>query len=89
MSDQDLRVLLRLLDSMDDHFDQKISDQEFLRVAGAALDSLDPSAAHDPGLAVAVRTLDVLLSAARADPLPAEPTYDDLRLALANSEELH
>ena len=30
MSDEDLRTLLRLLDTMDDHFDQRITDQEFL-----------------------------------------------------------
>jgi hypothetical protein len=85
-SDQNLRTLLRLLDTMDDHFDRKISDQEFLPLAIAARESLRPSAAHDPDLTAAVRALDVLLSAAKDDSLPAEP-YGNLRLALAGLEE--
>jgi hypothetical protein len=32
VSGEDLRILLRLLDAMDDHFDRRISDQEFLRL---------------------------------------------------------
>jgi hypothetical protein len=83
VSDQDLRILLRLLDTMDDHFDQKVSDQEFLRLAASAPDFLNASAAHDPGLAAAVRALDALLTAAKGDPLPAEP-YGELRIALAD-----
>ncbi|MGO8957007.1 MAG: hypothetical protein ACLQFR_06530 [Streptosporangiaceae bacterium] len=41
----------------------------------------------NPGLAAAVRALDVLLRAAKGDPLPLEP-YGDLRIALADLEEL-
>jgi hypothetical protein len=87
VSGQDLRILLRLLDTMDDHFDRRISDQELLRLSASARDSLTPTAAHDPSLAAAVRALDVLLSAAKGDPLPLEP-YGDLRIALADLEEL-
>ena len=43
--------------------------------------------AFNPGLAAAVRALDVLLRAAKGDPLPLEP-YGDLRIALADLEEL-
>jgi hypothetical protein len=88
VSDSDLRILLRLLDAMDDHFDRRISDQEFLRLADSAQDSLSASAAHDPGLATAVRALEILLSGTKGDRLPAEPTYDELRFALADLEEL-
>ena len=88
MSDPDLRILLRLLDTMDDHFDRRISDQQFLRLAASAQDSLSASAAHDPGLAAAVRALEIFLSGTKGEPLPAEPTYDELRLALADLEEL-
>jgi hypothetical protein len=84
---QDLRILLQLLDADDDHFDRRISDQEFLRLSASARDSLTPSAAHDPGLAAAVRALDALLSAAKTDPLPAGP-HGDLRTALADLEDL-
>ena len=87
MSGQDLHTLLRLLDTMDDHFDLKISDQEFLRLAASARDSLDLSAVHDPGLAAAIHALDALLSAPVADPLPAK-LYWFLRIALADLEEL-
>jgi hypothetical protein len=87
VTSQDLRILLRLLDADDDHFDQRISDQEFLRLSASAWDSLTPSAAHDPGLAPAVRALDALLSAAKGDPLPAGP-HGDLRTALADLEDL-
>jgi hypothetical protein len=86
VNSQDLRILLRLLDADDDHFDQRISDQEFLRLSASARDSLTPSAAHDPGLAPAVRALEVLLSAAKDDPLPAK-LHGDLRTALADLEE--
>ena len=86
MSDRDLRTLLQLLDTMDDHFDQKISDQEFLHLAISARESLRPSAAHDPALATAIRALYVLLSTVKDDPLLAEP-YGNLRLALADLEE--
>jgi hypothetical protein len=85
VNDQDLRILLRLLDKMDDHFDHKISDREFLLLAAFARDSLSPSAAHDQGLAAAVRALDAHLTAAANDPAPAET---DLRFALADLEEL-
>jgi len=87
MSDEDLRTLLRLLDTMDDHFDQRITDQEFLHLATSARDSLSPSAAHDPALATAVRTLCALLGPAKDDPLRAEP-YGNLRFALADLEKL-
>jgi hypothetical protein len=87
VSGQDLRILLRLLDADDDHFDQRISDQEFLRLAASARGSLTPSAAHDPGLAAAVHALDVFLGAAKADPLAAWP-HGDLRTALADLEDL-
>ena len=36
MSGQDLRILLRLPDAMDDHFDRRISGQEFLRLSALA-----------------------------------------------------
>jgi hypothetical protein len=87
VSDQDHRSLLRLLDAMDDHFDRKISEQEFLRRAGLTRDSLDPSAGRNPGPAVSVRALEDFLSAAEGNLLPVE-LYDDLRLALAGLEEL-
>jgi hypothetical protein len=88
VSDQDLRILLRLLDKMDDHFDGKISGREFLLLAAFARDCLSPSAVHDQGLAAAVRALDALLGTATSDRAPAEPTYSDLRFALADLEEL-
>jgi hypothetical protein len=47
VSGQDLRILLGLLDAMDDHFDRRISDQEFLRLSASARDSLTPPAALD------------------------------------------
>ena len=87
MSGQDLRTLLRLLDAMDDHFDRRISDQEFLRLAATARAALTPPAANDPALSAAVRALDVLLRAPTAGPLPAEQ-YGTLRYALAELENL-
>jgi hypothetical protein len=87
VSGQDLRTLLRLLDAMDDHFDQKISDHELLRQAASARGSLNPSPAHDPRRPAAVRALEDFLSTATSDRLPAEP-YENLRLALAELEEL-
>jgi hypothetical protein len=87
VSDQELRTALRLLDAMDDHFDQKISDREFLNQAASARDLLNPSPAGDPRLAAAALALEDFLSAATSDPLPAEP-YGNLRLALAELEEL-
>ncbi len=86
MGDQDRRSLLRLLDAMDDHYDQKISDEEFLRLAVCARDSLNPSAGRDPGLAVSVRVLEDFLSVARGDLLPAG-LYGNLRIALADLGE--
>jgi hypothetical protein len=74
------------LDAMDDHFDQKISDPEFLRRAGLTRDCLDPSAGRDPGLAVVVRALGDFLGAAEGD-LLLSGLYDDLRSALADLEE--
>jgi hypothetical protein len=70
---------------MDDHFDQKISDREFLHLAASARDSLTLSAVHDPALATAVRAL-YALSTVKDDPFPAEP-YGNLRLALADLEK--
>jgi len=88
VNDQDLRILLGLLDTMDDHFDRPISGQEFLRLAASARSSLTTTAANNPGLAAAVHALDVVLqSAANGDPLVAEP-YGNLRIALADLEEL-
>jgi hypothetical protein len=78
--------LLRLLDAMDDHFDRRIPDQEFLRLAASARAALTPPAAHDPAMSAAVRALDVLLHAPKAGPLPAEQ-YANLRHALADLED--
>jgi hypothetical protein len=86
VSQQDRRYLVRLLDAMDDHFDRRISDQEFLRLAPSTRDSLHPPAGHEPGMAAAVRALEDLLSTASGDPLPAE-LYGNLRVALAELEE--
>ena len=86
VSQQDRRSLGRLLDAMDDHFDRRISDQEFLRLAASTRDSLNPPAGHEPGMAAAVRALENLLRTASGDPLPAE-LYGNLRLALAELEE--
>jgi uncharacterized protein YdcH (DUF465 family) len=36
VSDHEFRTLLRLLDAMDDHFDRKISDHDFMRQAASA-----------------------------------------------------
>jgi len=47
-----------------------------------------PTTSHLPGLAAAVRALEILLSGRKGDPLPAEPTYDELRFALADLDEL-
>jgi hypothetical protein len=88
MSGQDLRILLRLVDAMDDRFDGRIFDCELLRLAASALNSLNPSASYDPGLAAAVYAVAALLNAATGNPRPAEPTYYDLRSALADLEEL-
>lgn len=85
MNHQDHRAFLRLLDAMDDHFDRRISDREFLNMAAHTRDSLNPSAAHDPELAAAVRSLEELLSAEKEDALPTE-AYDNLRFALAELE---
>jgi len=86
VSDQDRRSLVRLLDAMDDHFDRRISDQDFLRLAASTWDSLNSSTVNDPGLAISVRALEDFLSAASGDPLPVE-LYENLRFALAELEE--
>jgi hypothetical protein len=86
VSDQDRRCLLRLLDAMDDHFDRRISDQEFLRKAASTRDSLNLPAADDPALPAAVRALEDFLSAGKDSPLPVG-SYDNLRFALAELEE--
>lgn len=70
MRRQDLYSLLRLLDAMDDHYDRKISDDEFMRMAASTRDSLAPSAGRDPDLAASVRALEDFLSGARTGPLP-------------------
>jgi hypothetical protein len=85
VSDQDRRSLVRLLDAMDDHFDQLISDQEFLCLAASTRESLMPSAVHDAGLAASVRALDNFLRASE-EPLAVEP-YGSLRLALSELDE--
>lgn len=86
VSDQDRRSLLRLLDAMDDHFDRRISDEQFLSRAASTRDSLNSPAAHDPGVAASIRALEELLNATKGEPLPTE-AYDDLRIALAELEE--
>ena len=86
MSDQDRRSLLRLLDAMDDHFDRRICDQEFLRLAASTRASLSSPPVHDPRLAVIVRALEDFLISAEGSPLPDEP-YGNLRFALAELEE--
>jgi len=86
VSNQDLRFLVRLLDAMDDHFDQRISDQEFLRLAASTRDSLSPAAVRDPELAASVHALEAFMSAAKGDPFPAE-LHGNLRSALAALEE--
>lgn len=86
MSDHELRTLLRLLDAMDNHSDQKTSDHDFMRQAASALDLLNQPPVDDPRLDSAVRALEDLVSAARCGPLPGE-TYGHLRLALAELEE--
>lgn len=88
VSDTDRRCLLRLLDAMDEHFDRRISDREFLRQAASARDALDRPAAcgRDPALTAAARALEDFLRAAKGSPLPAGP-YGGLRFALAELEE--
>jgi len=86
VSDQDRSSLVWLLDAMDDHFDRRISDQDFLRLAASIRASLSPSAANDPGMAVSVRAFEDFLSAASGDPLPVD-LYGNLRFALAELEE--
>jgi hypothetical protein len=86
VSHRDRRFLVRLLDAMDDHFDRRISDQEFLRMAALTQDPLNPPGDHEPGMAAAVRALEDFLSAASGDTLPAE-LYGNLRLALAELED--
>jgi hypothetical protein len=86
VSDQDRCCLLRRLDAMDEHFDRRISDQEFLRKAASARDSLDLSAAGDPALLAAVRALQDFLSPGKDTPLPSG-AYGNLRFALAELEE--
>lgn len=78
--------MLRLLDAMDDHYDQRISDQEFIRLAASTRNSLESPAEYAPDIAVAVRALENFLSAATGGRLPLD-LYGDLRLALADLEE--
>jgi hypothetical protein len=82
---QNIRVLLQLLDAMDDHYDGKISDDEFMRTAASTRDSVALSAAHDPDLAVSVRVLQEFLSRARTGMLPRR-LYGELRIALTDLE---
>jgi hypothetical protein len=79
-------VLLQLLDVMDDHYDGKVSDDEFMQAAASAWDSVALSAAHDPDLAIAVRVLEEFLAGARTGML-LRPLYGDLRIALVDLEE--
>jgi hypothetical protein len=83
---EDLLTLLRQLDADDDHFDGRISDQEFLRRAASTRGSLTRSAAHDPGLAAAVHALDALLGAAQEGQPPLR-LQGELRSALADLEQ--
>jgi len=85
VSDQDRRALLRLLDAMDDHYDQRISDQQFVRRAAATRDSLHEAAKDTAGLAKSVRALEGFLSGVTGDRLPVD-LYGNLRIALADLE---
>lgn len=85
MNDQDRRALLRLLDAMDDHFDQRISDQEFVRLAASTCDSLHRSAAGGEELAGSLRALEDFLGGVTGDRLPVD-LYGNLRIALADLE---
>jgi hypothetical protein len=68
---------------MDDHFDRRISDEQFVLQAVSVRDSLAPAAIGDPSTAPAVRALDDFLKAARGGPLPLD-LYGALRRGLAN-----
>lgn len=83
MIDGDLLSLGHLLDAMDDHYDQRISDEQFVLQAASTRDSLDPAAREDPDLAMAVRALDDFMNATRDAALPLD-LYGALRLALAD-----
>jgi CDGSH-type Zn-finger protein len=84
--DRDLQSLLRILDLMDDHFDRRVSDEQFVLQAVATLESLDPVARDDPDLAAAVHALEGFVNAARGAPLPLD-LYGALRFALADLPE--
>jgi hypothetical protein len=71
---------------MDDHYDGKVSDDEFMQAAASAWDSVALSAAHDPDLTIAVRVLEEFLAGARTGML-LRPLYGDLRIALVDLEE--
>lgn len=82
MTYRDLLSLGQLLEAMDDHYDQRISDEQFVRQADSTLASLDPDAREDPDLAAAVRAFDDFVGAARQAPLPLD-LYGALRFAVA------
>lgn len=85
MNDQDRRALLRLLDAMDDHFDQRISDQEFVRLAASTRDSLHQAAEGGDEQALSVRALEDFLGGVTGGRLPVD-LYGNLRIALADLE---
>jgi hypothetical protein len=58
---------------MDDHFDQRISDSEFVRLAAAARSALSPQELDDPELAAATHALDRFLVAAQDEQAPVAP----------------
>jgi hypothetical protein len=88
---QDRHFLLSLLDAMDDHFDRRISDHDFRRLATSARNSLMPQDLHDPDLAAAIEALDGFLITTQEGQAPM-PRYDTieifgtLRCALADLE---
>lgn len=68
---------------MDDHYDQRISDEQFVLQAVSARSSLGSAAIGDPDMAPAVRALEDFVEAARGGPLPLN-LYGALRRELAN-----
>jgi hypothetical protein len=83
VTDRDRQSLERLLDAMDDHYDQRISDEQFVLQAVSARSSLGSAAIGDPDMAPAVRALEDFVKAARGGPLPLN-LYGALRRELAN-----
>jgi hypothetical protein len=81
--DHDLLSLGCLLEAMDDHYDQRISDEQLVLQAVSTRGCLDPAAREDPDLARAVRALEDFVNAAGDAMLPLD-LYGALRLALAD-----